>query len=83
MKLFLSIWLLLVSGAISATDVEPFDSEKFAKDYFDAWVATQNAGATKEDLEHYLSFLSEDVGHQHLPYDPDDKRSSDGKRCTP
>ncbi len=79
MKLFISIWLVLISGAISAENTEEFNPEKFANDYFDAWAATQSPTATKENIEHYLSFLSEDVGHQHLPYDPDDTRSSDGK----
>ena len=44
------------------------------------WTATQKPSATKEDLEHYLSFLVEDVGHQHLPYDSDDSRHPDGKQ---
>ena len=80
MKLFISIWLLVISGAMSAANAEDFSSEKFAKGYFNAWAATQSPTATKEEIEHYLSFLTEDVGHQHLPYDPDDTRSSDGKK---
>jgi len=78
MKL-LSIWLVLISGAINAANAEEFNPEKFAKDYFNAWAATQSPTATKENIEQYLSFLSEDVGHQHLPYDPDDARNPDGK----
>lgn len=35
--------------------------------------------ATSEDLEHYLSFLVEDVGYQHLPYNDDDSRQPKGK----
>lgn len=79
MKLFISIWLVLISGTIYAANAEEFNPEKFAKDYFNAWAATQSPTATKENIEYYLSFLTEDVGHQHLPYDPDDTRSSDGK----
>ena len=80
MKLFISIWLVLLIGTINAVNAEEFNPEKFAIDYFDAWTATQSPTATKENIEHYLSFLTEDVGHQHLPYDPDDSRSSDGKK---
>ena len=79
MKLFLSIWLVFIAGTVSAANAEEFNSEQFAKDYFNAWTATQSPVATKDNIEHYLSFLTEDVGHQHLPYDPDDSRSADGK----
>lgn len=79
MKLIKYIWLVLAFGVIGTASAQEFDYDKFANDYFDAWVATQNPTATKEDLEHYLSFLTEDVGHQHLPYDPDDSRSPTGK----
>lgn len=79
MKLSLSILLVFISGVFNAAIAEEFDPEKFTKDYFNAWVATQSPTATKENIEHYLSFLSEDVGHQHLPYDPDDARNADGK----
>jgi hypothetical protein len=76
----MSIWLVLIFGTISTANAEGFNPEKFAQDYFNAWAATQSPTATKENIEHYLSFLTEDVGHQHLPYDPDDSRSSDGKK---
>ena len=79
MKLLMSFLFVLLSGTLYAVDAKQFNSEKFANDYFDAWAATQSPTATNENLEHYLSFLTEDVGHQHLPYDPDDMRSSDGK----
>ena len=36
--------------------------------------------ATKEDIENYLALLTQDVGHQHLPYDSDDIRQPDGKK---
>tara|TARA_R110002051_G_scaffold290773_1_gene354433 strand:- start:63195 stop:63701 length:507 start_codon:yes stop_codon:yes gene_type:complete len=47
--------------------------------YFDLWVLTQEPIATKEDINSYLDLLTEDVGHQHLPYDTDDSREHDGK----
>ena len=80
MKLFILIWLVLIFGAFNAANAEEFNPEKFANDYFNAWAATQSPTATKENLEYYLSFLTEDVGHQHLPYDPDDTRSPEGKK---
>ena len=80
MKIIISIWLVLIIGLINVANAEQFNSEKFAKDYFDAWVATQSPTATNKDIEHYLSFLTDDIGHQHLPYDPDDTRSSEGKK---
>ena len=80
MKLYISICLILISGAINAANTEEFNPEKFAKDYFNAWTATQSHTATKENIEHYLSFLTDDVGHQHLPYDPDGSRNENGKK---
>lgn len=80
MKLFTSICLVLISSTINAANAEGFNPDEFAKDYFNAWTATQSPTATQEDIEHYLSFLTEDVGHQHLPYDSDDTRSSNGKK---
>ena len=80
MNFFKSIWLILIFSAMNSVNAEEFNSEKFAKEYFNAWAATQSPAATKEKIEHYLSFLTEDVGHQHLPYDPDDSRSPDGKK---
>ncbi|RLV58655.1 nuclear transport factor 2 family protein [Parashewanella curva] len=60
------------SLAISASD---FDAEKFAKDYYQALINTQAPNATDKDIEHYLSFLKDDVGNQHIPYQPDDTRA--------
>ena len=79
MKSFISLFLVLIFATISTANAEEFNSEKFAKDYFAAWTATQNPGASAENIEAYLSLLSDDVGHQHLPYDPDDSRNPDGK----
>jgi hypothetical protein len=77
MKLVISFCLIF--GAWGAAIADDFDPESFAESYFDAWAATQSPDATKENLEHYLSFLTDDVGHQHLPYDPDGSRNPDGK----
>ena len=79
MKLLISICFVLIFATISVANAEEFNSEEFVKDYFDAWTASQSPTATTEDLEQYLSLLTDDVGHQHLPYDPDDSRSPDGK----
>lgn len=56
-----------------------FDYDAFVKAYYQAQVATQKPNASKGDLEHYLSFLTDDVGNQHLPNAPDDSRKPDGK----
>jgi hypothetical protein len=80
MKLLKSIWLVLVFSVANPVIAEEFDSEKFANEYFNAWTATQAPDATPENIEYYLSFLSDDVGHQHLPYDPEDTRNPDGKK---
>ncbi|MBU0914707.1 MAG: nuclear transport factor 2 family protein [Gammaproteobacteria bacterium] len=58
---------------------DSFDYDAFVKAYYQAEVATQQPDASKEDLEHYLSFLTDDVGNQHLPNAPDDSREPDGK----
>lgn len=74
------ISLVLVMGMLQHAHSEDFNAESFAREYFAAWTATQKPSATNEDLEYYLSFLKEDVGHQHLPYDNDDARLPDGKQ---
>ena len=35
--------------------------------------------ASTEDIERYLGFLADNVGHQHLPYDPESDRYPEGK----
>ena len=79
MKLFILFCLVLILSLINPVTAEEFNPQEFTKGYFNAWVATQNPHATKENIEHYLTFLAEDVGHQHLPYDSEDSRSPDGK----
>ncbi len=65
-------------AVVVAEDME-FDAEQFVVDYLAARTATQQPTATIKDIEHYLSFLVEDVGYQHLPYNSDDSRYPDGK----
>lgn len=71
------LWATVVLPSVSATE---FNAKEFANNYFNAWAATQSPTATKQDIEHYLSFLVDDIGHQHLPYDSDDTRTADGKK---
>lgn len=68
---FISVFLPVVA--------EELDLTEFGKSYFAAWKATQAPNATQKDIEYYLSFLKEDVGHQHLPYVSDDSRVPSGK----
>ncbi|ACA87093.1 nuclear transport factor 2 family protein [Shewanella woodyi] len=73
--------ILLISCFIAAFSAyaEEVDLKEFGKSYFQAWQATQVPEATTKDVENYLSFLKEDVGHQHLPYASDDSRLPSGK----
>lgn len=77
-KIVVSMVLALLS-AISLAEESEFDAKKFASEYFQAFVATQRPNAKAEDVEKYLSFLKDDVGHQHIPFDTDDSRMPDGK----
>ncbi len=54
--------------------------EILAKSYYSAWVATQRPTATEVDLNNYLSLLTGDIGHRHLPYDPQSTRESVNKK---
>ncbi len=76
-KLF--IYFASVALFSTSTLADDFDYDAFVKAYYDAEVMTQQPNATKEDLEHYLSFLTEDVGNQHFPNAPDDSREPNGK----
>lgn len=76
-KLFICLaGLIFVSTSTLADD---FDYDAFVKAYYHAHVMTQQPNATKEDVEHYLSFLTEDIGYQHFPNAPDDTREPNGK----
>ena len=80
MRILLSITASILIGFSLQISAEEFDPQQFALDYFNAWAATQSPDATMADLEHYLSFLVEDVGHEHIPHDIDDTRHPDGKQ---
>lgn len=73
------LFLTFISVCLPAV-AEELDLTEFGKSYFAAWKATQTPNATQKDIEHYLSFLKDDVGHQHLPYDSDDSRIPSGKQ---
>jgi ketosteroid isomerase-like protein len=68
--------ILLFAANVSA---EEFNYDGFAKEYFAAWNKTQMPEATPQDLEDYLSLLTDDVAMQHLPYAPVDTRETGGK----
>lgn len=79
-KLLFISFILLFTPQLLAKD-SSFDLNAFGKLYFDKMVATQKPNATTRDLEEYLSLLTDDVGHSHLPWVVDDTRYSDGKEA--
>ena len=79
MKIFLSLLLTLFASMPVLAEQEKFDAREFAQKYFDVWSSTQAPDASADDIEAYLSLLTDDVGHQHLPYDPDSARDPEGK----
>ncbi|WP_100643630.1 nuclear transport factor 2 family protein [Alteromonas facilis] len=79
MKVLFSLsWLLIASFSASAND-DVVDLHTLAQSYFDKMVATQAPNASKEDLEQFLSLMTDDVGSTHLPYVTDDARLPSGK----
>ena len=76
MKKFLLLTLLLTSSFSLAS--KELDLE-FAQTYFKLMTATQSPNASSVELEKYLSLLTDDIGHSHLPYVVDDSRLPDGK----
>ena len=64
---------------VSASEVD-FGYGALANKYFKLWVKTQSQNATKQDLEGYLSLLSDNVVWQHIPYQPSDERKPNGKQ---
>ena len=80
MKKYFVALFVLVAGFSSASYAKALDLEAFGKAYFEAMVLTQKPGATEQDIENYLSLLTDDVGHQHLPNSPDDARAADNKK---
>jgi len=75
----LMIVVLLFVLLLNPLSAQALDQNEFANQYFAAWKATQAPNATVQDIAHYLSMLTDDIGHQHLPYDPDDDRASGNK----
>ncbi|MCO4799871.1 MAG: nuclear transport factor 2 family protein [Colwelliaceae bacterium] len=75
----LSYILLMAMSLINVAQADEFNAKAFAQQYFSAWTATQAPDATAKDIEHYLSLVKDNVGHQHYPYDADDTRAVDGK----
>lgn len=67
------------SKEVENYDENANDLELLGQKYFDLWVTSQAPNASKEDIEKYLDLLVQDIGHQHLPYDPDDSLQPDGK----
>lgn len=79
MKLLVALTLALSAILPVHASQDTSDAEAFAEKYFDAWSATQLPQAKPEDIERYLALLTDDVGHQHLPYDPSADRDPQGK----
>jgi hypothetical protein len=82
MNKFFSI-LVVLTSVVSTTvlaNEDKFDYDNFVIQYHQAMVNTQSPKASKKDLEHYLSFLTDDIGNQHFPNAPDDSRTPDGKK---
>ena len=79
MKLIVSVILVLLMSLTSGPIQESIDTKRFAQSYFDAWCATQLPTASSKDIDIYLDFLADNVGHQHLPYDADSDRDAEGK----
>jgi hypothetical protein len=75
---YLLLIALFISPTFSAVS-EEVDLEQFAQHYYKVMSATQAPNATAVELEEYLSLLTDDIGHSHLPYVVDDSRLPDGK----
>ena len=72
--------LLFFFTAAAYADESELNLAHLGQKYFDLWTATQSPEATENDIDNYLTLLTNDVGHQHLPYDSDDSRQPDGKK---
>ena len=76
-KISVVVVMLAIGGTAQA---ESTTVDALAEDYFEAWQNSQKPAATKTDLEHYLSFLTEDAAWQHIPYQTSDERVAGGKQ---
>lgn len=81
MRLFIVFLLSLLTIPSVFARAESINLKAFATDYYNAMVASQAPNATTKELEAYLAFLTDDVGHSHLPYVTDDSRLPDGKEA--
>ena len=72
-------FLLIIFFSFSARADETLDLKLFAQSYYNAMTATQAPNAGAKELEAYLALLTDDIGNQHIPYQPDDSRTPDGK----
>ena len=79
MKFLLVVMSLLVYQ-LAHSETAAIDHQALASNYFLAWTKTQDPSSTEKDIAVYLEYLTDDVGHQHLPYDQDDARQPDNKR---
>jgi len=79
MKIILALIFAFVASVPVFAEQEKFDAMAFAQNYFDVWSTTQAPKASADDIEAYLALLTDDVGHQHLPYDPESARDPEGK----
>lgn len=77
--LFFSMFIALTISSSTLANEPNKTLKNLAQQYFSAMVASQDPNATTKDLENYLSLLTEDVAHQHLPYQTDGAREVDGK----
>lgn len=73
----LAFWGCVFSSSLLSKQTDP---SQFAQTYYQAWTATQSPKAALSDIQAYLALLKDDVGHQHLPYDPDASRDPQGKQ---
>ena len=74
----IAIVMLLATISSAAEETKP-DLKQFANNYFSKMVASQAPDASAKALEEYLSLLTDDVGHTHLPWQTDASRLADGK----
>lgn len=81
MRLIIICLLSFLTIPTVLADTKQIDLKAFATDYYNAMVATQAPNATSKELEDYLAFLTDDIGHTHLPYVTDDARQPDGKEA--
>lgn len=79
LTVLLVIYLVAFACLAKANETH-FNYEAFVEEYFSSWRETQKPNATKRDLERYLSLLTDDVAHQHIPYDLTDTREPNGKQ---